>query len=412
MQNDSKWMQIQKVVLDHTADIILTLLLLYSLIEPFKELTWAELVAGLIVRLPYLMLVWVPQSLRNERMRTLGILVIWIITLLYAQLFEAEYRIFELTFYLIGYTALKLPIHRSSLLGFVIIIGNAALLYMDEYEANQILVYSMAHAVTYILCWAARIRRESRQDSKRHYEELQQVHAELTQAHQELQDTHQELEQATVRLMQYAVLEERSRISMDLHDSVGNRLTSIIVQLQALPYMMKMDAAEADKAMGTVLEVVRQCLQEVRTVAHQMGSNEAGLGLVALTSLVNEIREMAGFTIKLTPQEQTGHWTPETSELLYRVLQEALTNIIRHAQASQVKVDILEKEHQLHMIVEDNGMYRKENSIFPGFGLSSMRARCERAGGSLSIDAVDPHGMRLTLTIPQDVKEIMGGDEK
>ena len=210
MQNDSKWMQIRKIVLDHTADVILTLLLLYSLIEPFKELAWIDLVAGLIVRLPYLMLVWVPQSLRNERMRTLGILVIWIVTLFYAQFFQAEDRIFELSFYLIGYTALKLPIHRSSLLGIIILIGNAALLYMDEYEANQILVYSMAHAVTYILCWAARIRRESRQDSKRHYDELQKVHAELTHAHQELQDTHQELEQATVRLMQYAVLKNEA----------------------------------------------------------------------------------------------------------------------------------------------------------------------------------------------------------
>ncbi|MGO4529501.1 sensor histidine kinase [Paenibacillus sp. 2TAF8] len=119
---------------------------------------------------------------------------------------------------------------------------------------------------------------------------MQSVHAELSQTHDDLRHTHEELERATVRLMQYAVLEERGRISMDLHDSIGKRLTSAIVQLQAIPYMMKVDAAEADQAIDTVLHVVRQSLQEVRTVAHQMGSSEAGLGLVALNSLVNEVQ--------------------------------------------------------------------------------------------------------------------------
>ena len=79
----------------------------------------------------------------------------------------------------------------------------------------------------------------------------------------------------------FAVLEERSRISRDLHDSIGHGLTSVIVQLQALPYIMKAEAAEADISLKTALVVARRCLQDVRTVVHQMAVDEAGLGLVA-----------------------------------------------------------------------------------------------------------------------------------
>ncbi|WP_426334195.1 sensor histidine kinase [Paenibacillus silvae] len=412
--------KISNFLADHTGDLILSLLLLYNLFNPMDTFTLLGLCAGLVIRLPYFVLVWTPDWLKRDRIRTLMIVLTWIATLLYAQLFQAEYRIFELTFYLIGYAALNLPVARSWWLGLMILAGNAVLLYTAGVEPHLILVYTMAYMVTYIFCWGARIKRESRRESERHYTELQRVHTELSQAHEELRHTHEELERATVRLMHYAVLEERGRISMDLHDSIGNRLTSAIVQLQALPYMMKLDAAEADKALGSVLDVVRQSLQEVRTVAHQMGSSESGLGLVALNSLVNEVKALTGYSIDLHYDGKQAEWSAETSELLYRILQEALSNILRHAKATRVNVHITEEEERLYMRVEDDGVFGQNqtivpgsglSSIVPGFGISSMKARCERVGGTMTIEAIHPHGMRLEVCIPQSDMEAAGGEE-
>ncbi|MCP1135685.1 sensor histidine kinase [Paenibacillus polysaccharolyticus] len=403
---------IRKFIADHTGDMILSLLLLYNLVSPMEPFTWPGLCAGLVIRLPYFVLVWTPNWLKKDRIRTIMIGLTWAATLLYAALFHAEYRIFELTFYLIGYAALNLPVFRSWWLGLIILVGNGLLLYAAGVELHLIWLYTMAYIVTYIFCWGARIKRESRRESERHYAELQAVHDELSQAHDELQHTHEELERATVRLMHYAVIEERGRISMDLHDSIGNRLTSAIVQLQAIPYMMKVDATEADKAIGTVLDVVRQSLQEVRTVAHQMGSSEAGLGLVALNSLVSEVQKLTGCSIELRYAGQKEAWSQETSELLYRILQEALSNIIRHAQATQVSVHIKEQEEDLFMQVEDNGVFIQQQPLVPGFGLSSMKARCERVGGSMTIEAIHPHGMKLTVCIPHGgIKSTSGGGE-
>lgn len=393
-------------------NVILSLLLCFSLVGPLKEAAWTELIVGILIRLPYLILIWVPEWLRGKRVRIAAVVIIWIFTVSYAIFFNVTTGAAEFIFYLIGYLVLSLPIYTSLLLTTVIISMDAFIFGVGQMAPNQILIFSIAHAGTYILFWGSRVKRETNEAAKRHYEELREVHAQLKQTHEELQDTHRELEEATVRLLHYAVLEERSRISMDLHDSIGNGLTSAIVQLQALPYMMKKDAAEADKAMVTILNVVKHCLQEVRTVAHRMGNDEAGLGIVALSSLVNQVREMAGFTIKFSTPESTSLWTPETSELLYRALQEALTNVIRHAQASEVEICISQNGEKLAMSVEDNGVYREEHKVVPGFGLSSIKARCERAGGFLNVEAVKPQGIKLTLTIPlQDTKERTRGEE-
>ncbi|WP_440961842.1 sensor histidine kinase [Paenibacillus nitricinens] len=393
-------------------NVILSLLLCFSLVGLLKEAAWTELVIGILIRLPYLILIWVPEWLRGNRVRIAAVVIIWIVTVSYAIFFNVANGAAEFIFYLIGYLVLSLPIYTSLLLTTVIISMDAFIFGICQMAPNQILIFSIAHAGTYILFWGSRVKRETNEAAKRHYEELREVHAQLKQTHEELQDTHRELEEATVRLLHYAVLEERSRISMDLHDSIGNGLTSAIVQLQALPFMMKKDAAEADKAMITILNVVKHSLQEVRTVAHRMGSDEVGLGLVALSSLVNQVREMAGFTIKFFTPEPTSLWTPETSELLYRTLQEALTNVIRHAQASEVEICISEIEGKLAMSVEDNGIYSEEHAVVPGFGLSSMKARCERAGGSLSVEAVKPQGMKLTLNIPlHDTKDRTRGEK-
>jgi signal transduction histidine kinase len=393
-------------------NVILSLLLFFSLVGPLKEAAWAEVLIGILIRLPYLILIWVPQWLRGNRVRIAAVVIIWIVTISYAIFLNVTNGAAEFIFYLIGYLVLSLPIYVSLLLTTVIISVDAFIFEMGHMAPNQILIFSIAHAGTYILFWGSRVKRETNEAAKRHYEELREVHAQLKQTHEELQDTHRELEDATVRLLHYAVLEERSRISMDLHDSIGNGLTSAIVQLQALPYMMKKDAEEADKAMITILNVVKHSLQEVRTVAHRMGSDEVGLGLVALSSLVNQVREMTGFTIEFSTHEPTSLWTTETSELLYRTLQEALTNVIRHAQASEVEICISENEGILAMSVKDNGIYSQEHVVVPGFGLSSMKARCERAGGSLSVEAVKPQGMKLTLTIPlHDTKDSTRGEK-
>ncbi|WP_188887245.1 sensor histidine kinase [Paenibacillus radicis (ex Gao et al. 2016)] len=360
----------------------------------------AGIIPAVAASLIYLTVLWLPDKRFRPRTRSVIVIGTWLLMALYCIWFDAWGTAIAFSFFMTGYTAFRFPFVMSVGQTALFIAGNAIVFYMHDETFNNILLYSVMHAGVYLLLWNARMRRDTNLANKRHYEELQSVYAELEQAHAKLQHTHQELEDATVHLLRYAVVEERSRISRDLHDSIGHGLTSVIVQLQALPYMMKMDAAEAERSLQTVLEVARRCLQDVRSVVRQMAVDEAGLGLVALESLVKQVREQASLSIELFAAEPAAEWPVEVSELLYRVLQEALTNVIRHAEASRVDIAISDEAGHLTMIVTDNGTWTESSSLTSGFGMASMEARCERAGGALRIEQAASHGMRLIVQVP------------
>ncbi|MFJ5672934.1 sensor histidine kinase [Bacillus safensis] len=201
--------------------------------------------------------------------------------------------------------------------------------------------------------------------------------------------------------MQFAVLEERNRIARDLHDSIGHQLTSMIVQMQALPYRLKQEKPEQmAQTFQELIAISKNCLDEVRSVVHHMASDDAGLGLAGLRSLVKQ-GETAG---KLTLHFHTGQltyqkWPLAVSELFYRVLQEAITNTIRHAQATMMSITLSNNDKELIMHIEDDG-YLSGGSISYGFGLSGMKARCEAAGGTLKTSIREPHGLCILVHIP------------
>ncbi|WP_170970845.1 sensor histidine kinase [Paenibacillus terrae] len=400
-------------IMAHSRNMILSLILLYALAGMLNTSSLWSAMAGLLLGIVYLVLLWSAKWLLHSGKRTIAVIGIWMLTAFYWIAFDAGELVFALLCYLIAYIVLRLPILVSVLLTLTIITADAAILHMQHVYSSDIIAYSVMHAGIYILFWGTRIKREAAETSKRHYEQLREVHAELEDAHLELQETHRELESATNRLLHFAVLEERSRISHDLHDSIGHGLTSVIVQLQALPYMMKMDAVEAETALRTVLEVARGCLQEVRFVVHQMSIDKTGLGLIALRSLVKQVQEQVEFHISFSVNGRTGKWESTISELLYRILQEALTNVIRHAQASRVDITVSDHTGKLTMIVTDNGGWTGADQNYSGFGLSGIKARCERAGGSLKILTAEPHGMKLVIQVPMALgKTEMKGEEE
>jgi signal transduction histidine kinase len=363
-----------------------------------------------ILCLAYLALLWAPHGLLgNTRRRVTAVTLLWMLTALSSIVFDSYKTTVVLVFYLVGYIGLRLSGSISVLLAAVVIAADAAIwLYTQQADLNEILMYSIIHTGTYGFLWGARTRREANEIRKHHFQELSEMHAQLEQAHKDLQLTHKELEEAAVRSLRYAVLEERTRIARDIHDSIGHGLTSVIVQLQALPYMIKTNESEADNTLSNVLDVARRCLTEVRTVVHQMAADDAGLGLLAMKNLIKLVQEQSGLYISLTVSGTVTQWKPEISELLYRVLQEAMTNVIRHAEASNVEVSVCESARKITMTVKDDGTFTGDAPPLPGFGLSGMRARCERAGGSFMLRTCQPYGLMIIVKVPLEDSPVGG----
>lgn len=230
---------------------------------------------------------------------------------------------------------------------------------------------------------------------------LTRLHLEqLDQAHNELQEAHLELQEASAHSVRYAALEERTRLAREIHDGLGHQLTSLIVQLQALEIMQSTEPERMPERIKQLISIARQGLAEVRIAVKEWSNDEMGLGLVALKGLITQTGQRSAIQLSFKEDSAITEWSIQTSIVLYRVLQESLTNVLRHAQADLASVHIQEVDNYVHLTISDNGNYTEAHSLKVGYGLKNMVERCEQQGGTCVFYPVQPHGFCIKAIIP------------
>lgn len=223
----------------------------------------------------------------------------------------------------------------------------------------------------------------------------------LSQLHlSELEKAHKELQQAAVTTMQHAVLDERTRIAREIHDAVGHSLTSLIVQLQALRYMIESDPAQAKQSVEEMLTVARQGLTDIRISVHALAADRSALGITPLQALVSKMNATNGLNCTFTANTLAEDIPAETGSVLFKVLQEAMTNILKHSQATKVEVDVSVSGNKCIMSIKDNGQFTEAGPFLEGFGMKSMRERVQEAAGILEFRPGNPSGLVITTIIP------------
>ncbi|MDQ1237072.1 signal transduction histidine kinase [Paenibacillus sp. SORGH_AS306] len=222
----------------------------------------------------------------------------------------------------------------------------------------------------------------------------------LDQAHRELQEAHLELQEASAHSVRYAALEERTRLAREIHDGLGHQLTSLIIQLQALEIMQSTEPEHMPERIKQLISIARQALTEVRIAVKEWSNDEMGLGLVALKGLITQTGQRSALKLTFVEDSPITEWSIQTSIVLYRVLQESLTNVLRHAQADTASVHIQEKDHKVYLRISDNGVYTDTDSLKIGYGLKNMKERCEQQGGTCQFEPVLPHGLSIQAVIP------------
>lgn len=188
---------------------------------------------------------------------------------------------------------------------------------------------------------------------------------------------------------------ERKRISRELHDEVGQTLTAALLTLgraDALP------DPDARALVGAASDAVRAALTEVRGISARLRPGVLDdLGLIpALTSLCTHTATLGPLHVTRELLDP-GPRTPEQDLALYRVCQEALTNVVRHAGAARAHVTLAAEGHDIVLRVDDDGV---GVSNPPGIGRQGMAERAILVGGSLTIGPGDGGGTRVELRIP------------
>ncbi|HWZ17834.1 MAG TPA: sensor histidine kinase [Ktedonobacteraceae bacterium] len=197
-------------------------------------------------------------------------------------------------------------------------------------------------------------------------------------------------------------LQERQRLARELHDSVSQALYAIGLGAHTAREALEGDPEQAMASIDYVLALAEAGLAEMRALIFELRPESLEMeGLVAaLTKQVAVLRTRYKLTVEADLGEEPT-LSLETKHMLYRVAQEALHNIVKHARATKVNLHLAGEENEFILEVRDNGRGFNPAEPFPGhLGLRSMNERVTRMGGTLTIESVPEQGTYLGVRIP------------
>lgn len=206
--------------------------------------------------------------------------------------------------------------------------------------------------------------------------------------------------------------EERKRIARELHDETGQSLTSLMLGFKLIKQAESLDKAQ--ELAKNLREITYKTIEEIQWLSYELRPSALDdLGLdVALKRYISELSQHADIEIEFELDSYKGvRLSTVVETTIYRVVQEALTNVIRHSGADQVKVLLQCDFQQMNVIIEDNGvgfdLEQAEKDQQKNLGLFGMKERAVLVGGELFIHTAPGEGTRIMLSIPlEDIENL------
>ncbi len=221
------------------------------------------------------------------------------------------------------------------------------------------------------------------------------------QSRQKLTLANRRLRQYALLIENQATLQERNRIAREIHDSVGHFLTAQSIQLENVAMFLSQDSHQADHYLQRARSLGKEALRNVRQSVATLRTNPLqGKTLeVALKDLASEFEQTNQITIHSQIALQSS-LPGEATIALFRIVQEALTNISKHAQADQVWLKLKENGSIISLTIKDNGRGFDLEQNTTGFGLKGMRERTEALGGKCRTISEPNGGCKIQVAIP------------
>ena len=199
--------------------------------------------------------------------------------------------------------------------------------------------------------------------------------------------------------------QERTRIARELHDDLGGNLTAIKMALALLRKRCPEDDAAVDEKITYLNQLVDRTLESIHRISGDLRPSVLDFGIVpAIEWQAREFMRLTGIPLELHATDEDIPLSADQATALFRIFQEALTNISKHAQPTLVNVNLYHSDQTAEMIIADNGkgMEQSDQMKPNSFGLRGMAERVESLHGSLRIDSAPGQGTRLTIRIPLD----------
>lgn len=199
--------------------------------------------------------------------------------------------------------------------------------------------------------------------------------------------------------------QERKRIAQDIHDSLGSILSAAKLKLSALKESQPSLSVELTEKYTTTLQLMDEASAELRSISHNiMPATLSKLGLIAaLKNLSNTISSNSGLQINFTSHDFTERIPEQTEMSIYRIVLELINNIVKHAQANKVTVQLIKYPDYINLSVEDNGRgfdYGNALQEKKGIGLGNILSRVDYLKAKMNVDSEPGRGTTVIIDVP------------
>lgn len=227
----------------------------------------------------------------------------------------------------------------------------------------------------------------------------QNLYDKLREREEELKRVNQELENSLNTIEEITLLRERNRISREIHDNVGHALSTIIIQLGAIESIAVQNGKAASEMANNLGRYADESLQSIRTAVRSMKPREFEEyeGIIAISEMIKNFEKLSGIKVTLRVSEKFWRLSADQTMVIYRVIQEFLSNSIRHGRATEVKVFLNFMPNSLRIYLKDNGVGC--GNIIEGVGLKSIRERTKVWGGNIEYYSDEGKGFEIVAVL-------------
>ena len=219
-------------------------------------------------------------------------------------------------------------------------------------------------------------------------------------------------DEETIRQLYHRIIStqeiERKNIADKLHDDLGQILTVLKIGLDQLKMQWPSESKEAQERIDGLIELTRKTTETIRTLTYHLRPpilDDLGL-ITALNSLINQIEKQTAISIEFSSAGFKKRLEPEIEIILFRIIEECLTNIVKHSHASRASIHLIQSFPRVVVTVEDNGIGFNKKEILAsskagsGLGLASIHERIEFLKGLIKINSVAGGGTCIRIEIP------------
>jgi two-component system sensor histidine kinase DegS len=203
--------------------------------------------------------------------------------------------------------------------------------------------------------------------------------------------------------------EERQRVARDIHDGPAQLMSNVVLKAEICERLIDVDLDKTREELRNLKKTVRDSLQDVRKIIYNLRPMSLDdLGLVpTLQRYILTFQEESGISVSFQTKGAAADVKPVISITVFRIVQEAINNISKHAKARSAVINLEFTDNELRLYINDDGigfqtdkLKQKSEDISSGFGLSSMKERVELLNGEMSINTEPGRGTRLNIVLP------------